>query len=660
MTADGRPMTDDRRRMTEDEGRKTQDENPSVVRRPSSVVYPALILLLGLVVIAPLFQPGYFWGAHDARHDAYFIFQYDKAVLDGIWLPGWGPDWAFGYGYPFWIVYGPLATFVGELFHRFLGLGFEESVKAVLGLSVLLSGLAMYGFVRSWLGRNAGLVAAVAYMAIPYHLVDIYVRAAMAESVALIFLPLALWGFRETVMRPRLAALIGAAFAYAAIMWTSNLVALVFTPGLALYVLALVIWRVHDDRTGDGGREPDRRPPPSALRPFLRACVAPAAAFALGLGLSAAFFIPALIEQRYINQTQWFGKYYDPFQHFVYFFQLLNPAWGFGISQPGPDDIAQGAMSYQLGAAATLLSLIALLLAGRQPPGRRREIWFWGAWAAVSIFLTLGVSAFAWRYVPIVRFAQFPWRYLMLAILPLSILPGSLIANCELRIADCRNSAAGQIRDRKSKIRNRLWPAIILALLLLLSSAAYFKVEMREPTREQGPVSMAALMRFQRTSDEMTGVTTWVDPTRIPNWSPLADEWEAGRNVVTRADYSRIPQNKTLAVNAEGMGSQHDQIWYYAEAPDQTITFNRFWYPGWNAYLLDAKNGKPIQRLEVRREEGPLARIVVPVAPGQGYILLRFDDTPLRIAAKAITLVTLAVIVVLAIVQVWRGVRARR
>ena len=509
----------------------------------------------------------------------------------------------------------------------------------------------MYGFVRSWLGRNAGLVAAVAYMAIPYHLVDVYVRAAMAESVALIFLPLALWGFRETVVRPRLAAVIGAAFAYAAIMWTSNLVALVFTPGLALYVLVLWLWRVRDERRKTDDQRPttdDQRKPsvvhPTPLRSgdysrlssVVRPLLFPAAAFALGLGLSAAFFIPALIEQRYINQTQWFGKYYDPFQHFVYFFQLFNPAWGFGISQPGPDDIAQGAMSYQLGAAATLLSVIALVLAGRQPPARRREIWFWGAWAAVSVFLTLGVSAFAWRYVPIVRFAQFPWRYLMLAILPLSILPGTLIANgpCGWRIAnseqqtaDAKSNGIPAIRNPRSAIRNHLWPAIILALLLLLSSAAYFKVEMREPTKEQGPVSMAALMRFQRTSDEMTGVTSWVDPTRIPNWSPLADEWEAGRNVVTRADYSRIPQNKTLAVNAEGMGSQHDQVWYYAEAPDQTITFNRFWYPGWNAYLLDdeerqadpAPGGAPRGRPAGARRRACDARPGLHPAPLRGY-----------------------------------------
>ena len=140
-------------------------------------LYIALILIFALIIISPLFQPGYFWGAHDARHDAYFIFQYDKSVQDGIWFPRWSPDWTFGYGYPFFIVYGPLATFLGELFHHFLGLGFEASVKAVLALSIVVSGFAMYGFVRSWLGRNAGLVAAVAFMAIPYHLVDVYVRA---------------------------------------------------------------------------------------------------------------------------------------------------------------------------------------------------------------------------------------------------------------------------------------------------------------------------------------------------------------------------------------------------------------------------------------------------------------------------------------------------
>jgi hypothetical protein len=635
----------------------SQTPATTVSRDKREWLYIALILVFALIVISPLLQPGYFWGAHDARHDAYFIFQYDKSVQDGIWFPRWSPDWTFGYGYPFFIVYGPLATFLGELFHHFLGLGFEASVKAVLALSIVVSGFAMYGFVRSWLGRNAGLVAAVAFMAIPYHLVDVYVRAALAESVALAILPLALWGFRETVRRPRWTAILGAGFAYAAIMWTSNLVALIFTPGLAAYVAILSFWqwrRPEIARDQGGGGEEEQRNRGVRLRTLVRLSLAPAAAFALGLGLSAAFFVPALGEMGYINRTQWFGEYYDPTQHFVYFFQLFNPAWGFGISQPGPDDVAQGAMSFQLGAAATLLSLVALVTARRLKSSVRREVWFWALWAAVSIFLTLNVSALAWRYLPIVPYAQFPWRYLMLAIIPLSILPGTLVADTCTCAGAQRRCKCGKLQIANSKLQTvsaqALWPAFLLSALLLLSSYPYLRVEMRAPTVEQGPVSYAALMRFQRTSDEMTGVTAWVDAQKRPIWSDMADLWVQGKPVKTRVDYSQVPQNKTLAVNSEDVGSAHEQVYWYAEGPDQSITFNRFWYPGWTAWLLDGKDGRPVRKLPLEREAGPLARIVVPVPAGEGYILLRFEDTPLRAAAKWVTLLTLSAVVVTAVI----------
>ena len=765
-----------------------------------SPLHLVLVLVAALFVIAPLLQPGYTWGAHDARHDVYFIFQYDKSVEDGIWLPRWSPDFTFGYGYPFFIVYGPLSTFVGVLLHRFLAFGYEDSVKAALALSILASGLGMYGFVRSWLGRNAGLVAAVAYMAIPYHLVDVFVRAALAESVALVFLPLALWGFREVVIRPRLAAILGAGAAYAALMWTSNLVALIFTPALTAYVAILLYWRQHDERedaalhdarsasfdcvqhtTPDSAQlpmpgatprpmkaaeaapmPPERRawepdplfsgqpdplfsgqlPMPGATpRPMKAAEAAPmpperrawepdplfsgqdaplrsgrlrfsffvfrylappALALLLGLGLSAAFFVPALVEQGYINRTQWFGAYYNPTQHFVYFFQLFSPAWGFGISQPGPDDAALGSMSYQLGAAPFLLSLIAVVRAAksivsqikirasrsgleasagffsrREQPAKaanpedrlsiygRREVWFWAAWALVSILLTLPISALAWRYLPIVPYAQFPWRYLMLAMIPLSILPATLVGSWRVEVGSWRLEASGwrsEIGDAPASsfqlpASSLTWPTLLLSALLLLSSSPYLKIEMRAPTPEQGPVSYAALMRFQRTSDEMTGVTAWVDPEKRPRWSDMAELWVQGKEVMTRVDYSRVPQNRTLAVNSENVGSAHEEVYFYAQGPGQSITFNRFWYPGWTAYLLDGKGGRPVRTLPLERENGPLARIVVPVPAGEGYILLRFEDTPLRAAATWITLATLALVAAIVLIRAARWLR---
>jgi hypothetical protein len=581
----------------------------------------AFVLLLGLIAIAPLLQPGYFWGAHDARHDVYFIHQYHQSVQDGAWLARWAPDFSFGYGYPFFIVYGPAAPFLGEVFHGLLGLGYEESAKAVLALSMLLSGFAMYAFLRSWLGRAAGVVAAAAYLFAPYHLVDVYVRAAMAESLALAFLPLALWGFREAVIRPRFLAIAGAGLAFAALMWTSNLVSLVFAPALGLYV-ATLIW--HTARhAGDG----------PLLRRLLFRAVAPAAGLLLGLGLSAAFFVPAIVEQGFINRSQWFGAYYDPAQHFVYFHQLFSPAWGFGISQPGPVEAANGGLSFQLGVVPVVLSAVALALSGRFERSTRFELRVWAVWGLVAVFLTLGASAWVWEHVPPVGFAQFPWRYLMLAILPLAILPGALAADERAWPA-----ASGSARGAG---------AVILALLLALGSYAYLKVEIRPPTKEQGPVSYPALMRFQRTADEMTGVTVWVDPEERPNWSPMADEWVRGREVTTRVDYATVPQNETLAVNSEDVGALHEQVYYFAKEPGRSITFNRFWYPGWRAWLLDGKDGRPVAELPVEREAGPLARLVVQVPAGEGFVLLRFGDTPLRSTARWVTIGALSLLAVI-------------
>ncbi|MCB0059589.1 MAG: hypothetical protein KDE45_21270, partial [Caldilineaceae bacterium] len=57
-----------------------------------------LTLALTAFAVAPFLLPGYFWGANDARHHVYFLFEYDRLVQDGIWWPRWSPDFAFGYG----------------------------------------------------------------------------------------------------------------------------------------------------------------------------------------------------------------------------------------------------------------------------------------------------------------------------------------------------------------------------------------------------------------------------------------------------------------------------------------------------------------------------------------------------------------------------------
>jgi hypothetical protein len=679
----------------------------SMTTRRADRVHVLLVILLCAIAAAPLLKPGYFWGAHDARHDVYFIFQYLRGIEGGDWLARWSPDFSWGYGYPFFLIYGPLTSFLGALLVGFLGFGYTQAVEALFAAAIIASGLAMYGYVRSWLGRNAGLVAAVTYVFLPYRLVEVTVRASLAEYVALMWLPLILWSTRAAfnatrslhhssfiVHRSLFLPLIATALTYAGLMITSNLVALIFTPLLALYCLVLLLNRIDEEQPLRGLSKESFFP---LIANTIRVALAPALGLLLGLLLSAFFWIPALSEGGLVNQDQWYGGYYDPELHFVYPHQLLEPGWGFGISQPGPDDVQQGALSFQLGAVPLVLAILALIGLRSLPVGRRRELWLLLGWLLLAIFLMLPISTWAWRHVGFVSFAQFPWRWLMIAALPLAVLAGSaaLLGGRLSRTvypdedhnasADHLTKPAPGLRHSRSPANNALnLSTLLLALLVILGSYPYLRAETLLPTPEQGPVSFAALMRFQQSSDEMTGAPMWVDLSQRPMWSDMAELYVRADDpplrpdaskaeidgaiarqaaaVTSKVDYRLMPQDETLAVWSQELGAAHERLWVHAGAPGQEIVFNIAWFPGWRAYLLDGQDGPIVAELPLEREDGPLARIVVPVPEGENDILLRFEDTPVRTVGKAVTAVGLLGLLVVASLALvfWRWSRRER
>lgn len=578
-----------------------------------------IVAALCLFAIAPFLAPGYFWGAHDARSHVYFLFEYDRAIQDGILWPRWAPDFTFGYGYPFFNVYGPLATATAEVFYL-LGIGYMGAIKSVFILSILGSGLAMYGFVRSWAGRTAGLVAAVAYVYVPYHLLDLYVRAALAESVAFVFMPLVLWSLRAAITRPRWSVVAALAVAYGGLMFTSQLVTLIFTLFVIVpYVAILTLAKINEV-------QPLRDLSSESGLPMLGSLIhhlTPAALGALlGLGLSAVFWLPALSEFQFVRQDQWYAGRYDYSDDFVYPFQLFSPRWGFGTSQAGPDD----PLGFGLGIAPLLLALMGLGLAwGRRhqvSPEVRRHLRFFWLVLAVGVFMTLSVSAPLWG-VQLIRSAQFPWRYLILTSVALAAL------------------SAGVVAQRRQKTV----AGLLLVTILILGSFPYLRVEI-QPSQE-GPVSYAGLMRYQQGADEMTGSTAWVQ--EIPRWSPMADVYVKGGDVTSKVDYSR-QEDKSLIVGSVGLSTIHEEVYFLARGPGKLITFNTFYYPGWRAYLLDGEHGVVSRELPIE-PQGKLGRISVEVPQGEGYLLVRFEDTPVRVAGRWLSIVSLGLLAIGSVIR---------
>lgn len=606
--------------------------------------YLWLTLLLSLPVIGPLLQPGYFWGAHDARHSVYFLHQFNKSIQDGVWYPRWAPDFAFGYGYPFFNIYGPLSSYAGQALHL-AGLEIVTAVKVVFGLSALLSGLAMYLFGRRLLGQPAGLIAALTYVYIPYHIFDLYVRAALAESVGFVFVPLVLWGFFEAVAHPRLAALLWGALAYAALMFTSNLLALMFTPILGLFVAYMLL----TFRVSGFGFQVSRIT--RYISRLIFAGIPPALMLAFGLGLSAIFWLPAILEYRFVRVDQWVGGRFAFGDDFVEIFQLFSPKWGFGASIPGPNDEA----GFQLGLAAAILFIFSFLIVPRLPNRPvRRALYFYQTMTLMLVFLTTPASNIVWTLLPLSTFAQFPWRLLVIIAPLISIVAGTVVSH-QLSVFRTQNS---ELQTQNSPITNYQLPisTIILACLILLSSYPYIQADVRDPKPTEGPVSQAALFRFQQSSDEMTGQTAWV--RRIPNWSTLAEQVERGGQITTKVNYTALPADNSVGVYSMEMDSVHELLWVGADKAGQSVTFFVPYYPGWTAYIyqdlgphdgnLDAEKG-PVTRIGPLVDTPPIRTtpiegwMVVPIPPGAHFLELRFEDTPVRVVGFWLTVISAVV-----------------
>lgn len=528
--------------------------------------YLALALLLAAFAAAPLLAPGYFLGAHDAPHSLFFLVQFDQAIADGVLIPRWGPDHALGYGYPTFVFYSPLAYYVAEAFHL-AGLGIAAAVKATFALSILVSCVGMFLLAETMVGPAGGAIAALVYTYAPYRFVDIYVRAALAESCALALFPWALWAFWRLAVAPSRRRLAAAALAYGLLLLAHNVTALLFTPlAMAAVVLGLV-------KSGHA----------RSLSAWMQA----AAAGVLGLALSSFSLLPSLLERGNIVQGQWTRATYSLTDHFVYLGQLLSPLWEYGYAVAGPED----AMAFQLGLAPVVLSLagLALALAGRR--GRTPALLFGGG-LAVYAFLMVGVSGPVWRAVSLLSLAQFPWRLLGVAALAAAGL--TAITGAEL----------GRAFGRRS--------VLALTLVVVLAGLPYARPQHTAPDpQSEQPVGT---VQFELKYTDMRGMTAWT--SEMPQDSPKVAAYLAGETLPLAQ--SDVPGAVVETVHQGG----HLQTVRVSAVSAGPLRFHTYYYPGWRAYV----DGAPVDV----RPEGPLGVIVLDLPAGEHTVSIRFDETPLR------------------------------
>ncbi|MBS0524112.1 MAG: integral membrane-like protein, partial [Proteobacteria bacterium] len=155
---------------------------------------PAIVLLLvAALLIAPSLVTGVLL-THSSAHNLLWAGQFAEQFRAGVLYPRWMPDSFDGLGGPAFYFYPPLTFWLDALASL---VAFDLPVPYRLGLLSLAvlwcSGLAMHAWLRTVTGRPlVALIGAIAYMAAPYHLLDHYMRGALAEFTAYAVLPLVL------------------------------------------------------------------------------------------------------------------------------------------------------------------------------------------------------------------------------------------------------------------------------------------------------------------------------------------------------------------------------------------------------------------------------------------------------------------------------------
>ena len=199
---------------------------------------PLVLLGASVLVSLPLLTE-HLQRGHDLDFHLTRIDGIAQALLGGQFPVRLNPDFLYGGGYLSPVMYPELFLYIPGVLCA-LGASVLFAFKVFCALIHITTAFVGYGAARQMLGREKALYFALFYLLNPYRLGDVYVRAAMGEALAMIFLPLVVVGlwqlFQQDYKKGSFTACLGITGVFQSHMITTLLV-VVFGAGYALAVL---------------------------------------------------------------------------------------------------------------------------------------------------------------------------------------------------------------------------------------------------------------------------------------------------------------------------------------------------------------------------------------------------------------------------------------
>jgi hypothetical protein len=372
-----------------------------------------LILFFGLIFFAavhPIINSQYIHLMHD-QVQGERAYEMARSLAFGQFPVRFVQNLGFGYGYPLFNYYAPLPYYFAAA-GMFLGLNVIYATKIMMIIGFCLAGISMFLLGKRIWGTTGGLLSATLYTLAPYHAVQLYVRGSIGEMYVFGLLPLIVLGIYELWRPDRKNIFVKIGMIALACLILSHTVSIIMFFSLLIPYLILVI--------GIALKKKDR----SLLIRHTTFFVIPTA-------ITTFFWLPAIAELKYIQLAANSGNDVDYKLHFKTLMQLWSSPWGYGGSAPTPD---KDGMSFMIGKIGLILGGITIFLFGLRvykkqatnTVNRASLLVFLGMFLT-AIWLITASSSLVWKSIPFFQLIQFPWRFLVYATLFVSLISGGIL-----------------------------------------------------------------------------------------------------------------------------------------------------------------------------------------------------------------------------------------
>jgi hypothetical protein len=551
----------------------------------------ALLCFAVAPVALPFVQAGFPQG-HDTTAHVTYIYRFDRALAQGQFPVRWVEGTHPGHNQPLFNFYQVGFYYVVEVVHRVIP-SLSEAFKTT---PVLLWWLGT-GFMLLLLwpyGFLPAVAGSVLFALSPYAIVDVFVRSAYPEFAAIVFAVGALWAFDRVLRTGARIWMVTFAFFEALTLICHLPAALIAVPLFAAQFIS------------SASHRPDRQH-----------LLAAAAGGLLGFALASFYVLPALAELPLVQIRRLTENSVDFHNNFVPPRQWTRLTWSYAWNYSGASvsDVTNlmplhiNAMQWAVFGCAAAVALVCLWR--NRLDARFRILIAWLGVVAVAMFMMTDRSVRVWDAIPALAFIQFPWRFFLLLSVAGGVLAAALL----------------------SLVASRRAQAMVLLIVIAFHISMYHR-----RLRPAGYVS-AAQMNIDNPD--------WRDTGQARQWGFFEGSYNpVGVTRDSDAEIGRWHLVSGVGVVREGF-VRDDAIGLDTQSQTPiTLRFHIRYFPGWTIRIDGSKADS------MRTPEFGFMEVNVPA--GTHRVVAQFRNTPVRLAANAVSLGSAFIVIMVLVTAAWK------